>query len=433
MPEFLWQKDDAVTDEQLMNFMAGEDVLLDRVLFPFDIRASRAHAVGLARIGLLNDQELAAISRVLDQLGQKFENGEFVLDERFEDGHSAIEHFLTEQLGETGKKIHTGRSRNDQVLVATRLFLIHALTRLDGYCREIAREFLVKAKEGEHTPMPGYTHLQHAMVSSAGLWFAAFAEAFIDDAMLARQTRKWLDCNPLGTAAGFGVNIALDRELTTRELGFARLQLNPMYAQNSRGKFELQALSAFWQAALDLRRFAWDLSLFVMPECGYVILPERYTTGSSIMPNKRNPDVIELLRGVGGVIQGAMTELNSLLSLPSGYHRDLQLTKAPVLRAINRALAALQLLPELVSSLRLDEERLAKSIEPEMYATDRALELVGEGVAFRDAYRQALDDEAELARRTPVDSVRQRISPGAPGNLGLPLLKERLRALDESK
>lgn len=433
MPDYLWQKEGVVTDEEVMSFMAGEDVILDRLLFPFDIRASRAHASGLANIGLLEADELTSILRVLDELEQAFASGEFVLDERFEDGHSAIEHYLTRQLKETGKKIHTGRSRNDQVLVASRLYLVDALSQLDELSRAIAHEFLVQAAAGEHTPMPGYTHLQHAMVSSAGLWFAAFAEAFIDDAVLARQTRDWVNCNPLGTAAGFGVNLALDRELTTRELGFSRMQLNPMYAQNSRGKFELQVLAAFSQAALDLRRFAWDLSLFVTPEFGYVLLPDRYTTGSSIMPNKRNPDLVELLRGVSAIIQGAMVELNALLSLPSGYHRDLQLTKAPVLRAVGRGLSALRLVPELVRTLRLDEQRLADAIEPEMYATDRAMELVGEGVPFRDAYRQALDNKEELARRQAGDSIRQRISAGAPGKLCLSVLQERLQALDESR
>lgn len=430
MADLLWKKDGTITDEQVMAFMAGEDVVQDRLLFPFDIRASRAHAAGLASIGVLDEQELASIGRELGELAHKFSSGEFVLDDRFEDGHSAIEFFLTERLGETGKKIHTGRSRNDQVLVAMRLYLLDALGQLDGLCRAIAREFLARSEAEENTPMPGYTHLQHAVVSSAGLWFAAFAEAFIDNAVLARQTHDWIDCNPLGTAAGFGVNLPLDRELTTRELGFSRMQLNPMYAQNSRGKFELQALAAFSQPALDLRRFTWDLSLFVMPEFGFVVLPERFTTGSSIMPNKRNPDLVELLRGVGAVIQGATTELNALLSLPSGYHRDLQLTKAPVLRAVSRSLDALRLVPELVSELRLVRERLTAAIEPEMYATDRAIELAREGLAFRDAYRKALQDTGDLERRDPGDSIRQKVSAGAPGNLGLPELKARLEALE---
>ncbi len=433
MPEYLWQKESTVTDAQVMEFLAGDDVLLDRILLPYDIRASRAHAGGLHSIGLIDARELAQLEATLDALDAAVASGEFVLDARFEDGHSAIEHYLTEKLGETGKKIHTGRSRNDQVLVATRLYMLDAMSRLVAVCCSIASVFLQRADADAAVPMPGYTHLQHAVVSSAGLWFAAYAEAFIDNAALAAQTREWIDSNPLGTAAGFGVNLPLDRDHTTRELGFARTQINPMCAQNSRGKYELQVLSGFLQASLDLRRFAWDLSLYLMPEFGFMDLPDRYATGSSIMPNKRNPDLVELLRGETAVVQGAMAELNALLSLPGGYHRDLQLTKAPVLRAVEHSLKALALVPGLVGALTLNEKRMRSGIGAEMFATDRAMELVAEGVAFRDAYRQALDDKDKLARHTPDESIRNRVSPGAPGNLCLDALWERLRTVDTRK
>ncbi|NNF52024.1 MAG: argininosuccinate lyase [Gammaproteobacteria bacterium] len=432
MAEFLWKKDDTPIDEAIMAFLAGEDVLLDQHIFLFDIEASRAHVGGLNRIGLISDDELKNLDTALSSLAAEFRSGDFVLDRHFEDGHSAIEFYLTDKLGETGKKVHAGRSRNDQVLVATRLFLVDALGQLGERCCEIAEAFLKRAETDGALPMPGYTHLQHAVVSSAGLWFASCAEAFIDNAVLAGQTREWVSSNPLGTAAGFGVNLPLDREYTTGALKFSRMQINPMYAQNSRGKFELQGLSAMLQAMLDLRRFSWDLSLYMTPEFGFVDLPDQYTTGSSIMPNKRNPDLVELLRGECATSQAALAELSATLSLPGGYHRDLQLTKAPLLRGFIRGLAALRLVPGLVRSVILVPEKMRAGIEAEMYATDRAMELVAKGAAFREAYREALQNPEELAGRNPEDSLTSRNSPGAPGNLCLDELRDRLARVSEA-
>ncbi len=429
MTDFLWQKASTDVDERVMAFMAGDDVELDRELFAFDVRASRAHAQALRNINVITEKECAELCAALDTLGQDFAEGRFILDQRFEDGHSAIEARLTEQLGDTGKKIHTGRSRNDQVLVATRLYLRAALEQTAALNLETAGAFLDRATDDPNSPMPGFTHLQHAVVSSTGHWFAGYAEAFIDNASLCAQTHEWVNANPLGTAAGYGVNLPLDRHHTTHELGFSRLQLNPMYAQNSRGKFELQTLTALAQALLDLRRFAWDVSLFCTPEYGYVTLPDRFTTGSSIMPNKRNPDLIELLRASYGVVHGAMSELQSLLSLPGAYHRDLQFTKAPVLRAVRHGLAALALLPDVVRAMRFEHKRMRDAIEPEMFATDVAQQLAADGMPFRDAYRAALGDAKALAAIDPAASIAERVSAGAPGNLMLDVLAQRLRDL----
>ena len=426
MTDFLWQKADVNVDERVMQFMAGEDVHLDREIFRHDLRASRAHAEALARIDILSDDECSALCTALDRLAEAFVRGDFTLDARFEDGHSAIEAFLIQTLGDVGKKIHTGRSRNDQVLVATRLYLIDALDELKTSCLACAETLLDRAHADPDTPMPGYTHLQHAVVSSTGHWYAGYAEAFLDNATLARDTRAWISTNPLGTAAGYGVNLPLDRDYTTQALGFARTQLNPMYAQNSRGKFELQALNALGQALLDLRRIAWDLSLFCAPEFGFVALPDRFTTGSSIMPNKRNPDLIELLRASYGVVAGARVELESVLSLPSGYHRDLQVTKAPLIRATRHGLTALSLLDDLVGTIQFQSQALRDGIEPDMFATDLALQKAADGVPFRDAYRTALGDRDALAAMTPESSLATRVSPGAPGNLQLDELRSRL-------
>ncbi|MBU6477866.1 MAG: argininosuccinate lyase, partial [Xanthomonadaceae bacterium] len=224
MTDLLWQKPDSKVDAKIMRFLAGDDVLLDREFFLHDIAASKAHVEGLANIGVVSTDEAAALERELDALADDFRSGAFALDDRFEDGHSAIEARLTERLGDAGRKVHTGRSRNDQILVATRLWLKEKLAALEGYCKTAAKVCLDRATN-ESLPMPGYTHLQRAVVSSTSMWWAGFAEAFIDDAWRAQQTHDWIDANPLGSAAGYGVNLKLDREHTTRALGFTRMQV----------------------------------------------------------------------------------------------------------------------------------------------------------------------------------------------------------------
>lgn len=427
MNELLWQKPGVEVNARIQRFLAGEDVLLDREFFLFDIRASIVHAQGLQRIGILDAAELEALSRELECLADDFRRGEFDLDDRFEDGHSAIEARLVERLGDAGKKLHTGRSRNDQVLVATRLWLKDRLARLAALCRESAAVALDRAEAEQTLPMPGYTHLQRAVVSSAGLWWAGWAEAFIDDAVRAADTLAWIDANPLGSAAGYGVNLPLDREHGTRALGFARMQVAASYAQLSRGKFELAAFDALGAALLDLRRLAWDLSLFSSAEYGFIALPAEYSTGSSLMPNKRNPDVVELMRATYASLAAARVEIEQLLSLPSGYHRDLQYSKGALVHAFGRGLGALELLPDLLCNLAWRPERMRAALEPSMYATDLALDLAREGVPFREAYRQAADP-ARWSQGDPEASLAARVSPGGAGDLRLDALRARLAA-----
>ncbi|MDP2185163.1 MAG: argininosuccinate lyase [Xanthomonadales bacterium] len=429
MSDLLWQKPGTRIDERIQRFLAGEDVRLDRQLLAYDILASRAHANGLQRIGVLTADECSALCRELDVLAEDWQAGRFVLDERFEDMHSAIESRLIERLGDVGRKIHTGRSRNDQVLVALRLYLRDAMATLHGVCKDIADVALTRARADAGVAMPGYTHMQRAMVSSAGMWWAAWAEAFIDNAALTAASAQWADANPLGTAAGYGVSLPLDRDGSSAELGFSRTQINPIYAQLSRGKFELQALAALAQALLDLRRLAWDLSLFTSQEFAFVRLPAQYATGSSLMPNKRNPDLIELLRASYAVVAGARSEVEQLLSLPSGYHRDLQFSKGPLLRAFAHGLDALALLPGLLQGVQWDSQRMRDALEPGMYATDRAIELSQQGVPFRDAYRQAAEQPLPAAGADPEASLAARNSPGACANLQLDELAARLAAL----
>lgn len=432
MSDLLWQKPGVTVDARIQKFLAGDDVILDREFFLHDITASKAHAEGLQRIGILSPEELTGLNRELDLLAEDFRSGAFVLDDRFEDCHSAIESRLTERLGDAGRKIHTGRSRNDQILVATRLWLKEKLSQVSELNRQIAKVALDRAEAERSLPIPGYTHIQRAVVSSAGMWWAGWAEAFIDNAIRADDTHRLIDANPLGTAAGYGVNLPLDRDHTTRALDFARLQVSPIYAQLSRGKFEMAALEALGSATLDLRRLAWDLSLFTSAEFGFVSLPAQYTTGSSIMPNKRNPDVIELMRATHASVAAARTEIEQLLSLPSGYHRDLQGSKGAIFHGFGRGLPALELLPDLLANLEWREDRMRAAMDSGMYATDVAMEQAAAGVPFREAYRAAAASADQAgAGRTPESSLAARVSPGAAADLRLDELRERWHALGD--
>jgi argininosuccinate lyase len=410
----------------VQRFCAADDVIVDRELFVFDIRATAAHVQGLRRIGVVTDAEAATLVDGLDALATLWAAGSFVVDERYEDGHTAIESFLIERCGEVGKKVHTARSRNDQVLVAARLWLKDRLQQAAALASSSAAMCLSRAEATASVPMPGYTHLQRAMPTSLGAFFAGHAESFLDsrDALLSAITV--VDKNPLGTGAGFGVSLALDRDGVARDLGFRDVVISPQAAQNSRGKMELWALQALHLLTLDVRRLAWDVSLYASAEFGFVRVPDAYTTGSSLMPNKRNPDVVELLRTLPAVVEGALAETQAVLSLPSSYHRDLQATKAPVVRAFGRALQGAALVPALVERLEFNESALKAAISADMYATDRALELVVEGMAFRDAYRQAAAEIPTCADRDPVVSLQQRVSLGGAGNLGLERLRARL-------
>lgn len=426
MSHLLWQKPGVSVNENIQRFLAGNDVLDDQILFLFDVQASLAHAEGLRNIGVLRADECQSVSDALNRLSERFKSGSFVLDNRFEDSHSAIEAYLIEQLGDTGRKIHTGRSRNDQVLVASRLYLRDALQTLVLRNQKIAEIALQRAEVDMMLPMPGYTHMQRAMVSSAGMWWSGWAESFIDNLHLAKSSSDWINANPLGSGSGFGVNMPLDREHTTQALQFDRVQVAATYAQLSRGKFELQALAALSQSLLDLRRLAWDLSMFTSAEFSFVTLPAEYTTGSSLMPNKRNPDLIELLRASYAVVAGARTEVEQLLSLPSGYHRDLQFSKGPLLRAFQHGLAALRLVPDLLSRMQWQPEKMRTAIDTAMFATDTAMELAAKGVPFREAYQQAASASLPSYGANPEASLQARVSLGAAGNPGLEILKKRL-------
>ena len=424
---YLWSDvEDKSINAELMDFLAGADIKLDKHLFVYDIIATQAHIGGLKTIGILTQNEYHNLFDCLSQLKIQFEQGQFILDSSYEDGHSAIEFYLTQQLGELGKKSHTGRSRNDQVLTCSRLFMKHNLIAIKGLSLSLAQRVLKMADEQKDTAMPGYTHLQHAMPNTVGMWLAGFAEGLVDDSYLLQSTLMYIDSSPLGTAAGFGVPLELPRAQVAEELGFNRVQINPMYAQNSRGKFELVVLQNMYQVMLTIRRFSWDLSLFMTQEFGFISLQKSHTTGSSIMPNKSNPDVVELMRAALSVVEGAMAQIQALISLPSGYQRDLQMSKEPMIKGILITKQVLQLLPGLIQALTFNKETMAANITADMMATDQALYQVKSGMSFRDAYGEAKTSQSEI---TYQQSLKERVSLGGAANLGLDIILERLKNL----
>ena len=424
MSKKIWNTKGVESSYEIASFLAGEDIELDKSIFIYDIDATIAHIKGLASIGVIKKIELAKLIKSLKELRLKFLNKSFKLTEKYEDCHSAIEFYLIKELGELGKKVHTGRSRNDQVLVAMRLFAKKNLIDFKKSNKSIARVLLRKAKKHENNPMPGYTHLQRAMPSSWGLWFASYAESFIDNVDLINSTIEWIDSNPLGSAAGYGVSLPLDRKLTTKELGFKRTQINSLYIQNSRGKYEMQIINTLKQSMLDVRKFSWDMSLFLSQEFDLLKIDKAYLTGSSIMPNKHNPDVIEILRANYSILAGQASELENLLSLPSGYQRDLQLTKRSLISSFDISLKSLNILPKLIDSIKVNKSKSIAYIDEEMKMTDKVYALVAQGKPFRDAYNliKNSDDLSSYAQSNSKD-----YSEGSPGNLALDKLDARLK------
>jgi argininosuccinate lyase len=423
----IWNQSSKDNDSAIDYFLSSEDIVLDQELFLYDIQASIAHAHELQAINILTKSETKKIIASLKKLANLFQTKKFKLTPKYEDCHSAIEQYLIKELGSVGKKIHTGRSRNDQVMVAMRLYARAKLDEIQSINLKIVQSLLDKAEKHSSDPMPGYTHLQRAMPSSWGLWFGAFAESFLDNIDLLNNAQSWMNINPLGTAAGYGVNLPIKRDISTKELGFKRKQLNSLYVQNSRGKFELELIGGLKQPMLDVRKFSWDMSMFLTQEFNLLTIPSKYLTGSSIMPNKSNPDVIEIMRANYSVIAGHYSELENLISLPSGYHRDLQLTKRSLIHSFHCALKTLELVPNLIKSIKVDVKRSAEFIDQDMMMTDRAYDLVQSGMPFREAYINVKSNKDSAS--TSKTSLRKNSSHGSPYNLDLKVLKSRLKKL----
>ena len=424
MNKKIWNTNGEKQSNEVASFLAGEDIELDKSIFIYDIQASIAHVNNLFSIGIIKKGESTKIIKSLKDLKKKFQEGSFKLTNKYEDCHSAIEFYLTKELGELGKKVHTGRSRNDQVIVAMRLFAKQSLINFKIENKLVAKTFLKLAQKHANHQMPGYTHLQRAMPSSWGLWFSSYAESFIDNIDLINSTIDWIDSNPLGSAAGYGVALPLDRRQVTKELGFKRIQLNSLYVQNSRGKYEMQILNTLKQSMLDVRKFSWDMSLFLSQEFDLIEIDSIYQTGSSIMPNKHNPDVIEILRANYSIVAGQSAELENLLSLPSGYHRDLQLTKRSLIASFEITSKSLKILPKLINSIKINKSKSESYIDEEMKMTDKVYGLVSKGMPFRDAYTEIKNTD-DLSNFSDSDYANS--SEGSPGNLNLKFLENRLK------
>jgi argininosuccinate lyase len=384
----LWDKGMPL-DAQVLSYSAGEDFALDERLVPYDVRASLAHAEMLHAQRLLGADELAGVRAALDELAAEHARGGWHIELADEDVHTALERHLTARLGAAGARIHLGRSRNDQVLAAIRLYLRDSVAALAAAALEVAQAFEELAQRESATALPGYTHMQQAMPSSVPLWAGGFAAEIRDDAAGLRAVLRRSERNPLGSAAGYGTpGLPIDRDATAAALGFASVHQPVTAVQLSRGKAEAQLLFEITLLLQDLGRFAADVLLFATQEFGFVTLPDAFTTGSSIMPQKRNPDVFELIRGRSATAQACLLEVLSVCAkLPSGYQRDLQLIKFPLFRGIDLATATLAIVPPAIAALRFN--RAAIRLDPAIHAAEEANRLVvTQGIPFREAYQR---------------------------------------------
>jgi len=425
----LWAKG-LPLDTAIHRFTVSEDPQLDTVLLAHDAEGSAAHARMLARAGLLPVKDAEALVKQLAGIARRARQGQITIAPEQEDAHTAIETLLTAELGEAGKKIHLGRSRNDQVILALRLYMREALLDVTGQCVDLARNFLVFARAHAGDTMPGYTHLRRAMPSSFGLWSAAFAAGLAEELQALQALYARLDRCPLGAAAGFGVPLPLQREYTAELLGFSAVQVSPVDVQNSRGRHELAFLNELSSIGLVMEKFLWDLSLYSMPEFGFLVLPDAFTTGSSIMPQKRNPDVVELARGRCRELRGYAAMLQEIASgLPSNYHRDLQLLKKPLFGAVAAAKAWLDVLIALVPALKVEAARAEAACSDDIYAAHQAFVLAQGGIPFRDAYRQVAK-QIEAGNFKPDRGALTASHLGGVANLGLEKIEADVAAVD---
>lgn len=425
-PGRLWDKGGTL-DALVHQFTVGDDPHWDRQLAYWDCIGSAAHARTLARAGLLTADEAEQLVAALAQIAAQAQQGEFEIPVALEDCHTAIEAALTEQLGDVGRKIHTGRSRNDQVATAMRLYLRAQTVALLHELCDFAEVVLARIASDGAVAFPGYTHLQPAMPSSVGQWLHAVYEGTLEQLRAAFDLLERLDACPLGTGAGFGVPLPLDRAYTAQLLGFTRVQRCPIDVQNSRGRMEKYFVRVAADAGAVLEKLACDLILYATAEFGLIALPEAFTTGSSIMPQKRNPDVVELLRAHAARLRSRVVELEWVTGkLPSSYHRDLQLTKEPALRAAAEIATLLQISGRLVHEFRLVPDRLDAACRPELYATQAAYALVQAGVPFRDAYRQVAQEVSAGRFVAPAPPGDVRLRPELAAHAGVAAFQKEL-------
>lgn len=431
----IWQKDQQKTNDIVNAFTVGRDLDFDDRLAKYDVLGSIAHCKMLAEVGLISTEESIDMLAVLDKILVDIENNQFVIDKSAEDIHSQIESILIEKLGDVGKKIHTARSRNDQVLLDIKLYLLEEIREIGELTDAFFQNLITLAHQHKDVLLPGYTHFQIAMPSSFGLWFGAYAEALVDDLELLLSVKNIINKNPLGSAAGYGSSFPIDRESTTYHLGFKTLNFNSVYAQMTRGKSEKLLASSMSVLAGTLSKFSYDVCLYLSQNFDFISFPKEFTTGSSIMPHKKNPDIFELVRARCNRIQSLPSELILLTNnLPSGYHRDLQLTKEILFPAIDSLKECLEILNYTLPNIEVKDHILEDEKYKYLFSVEKINEEVKAGLSFRDAYvkvgqeieNNEFDFKTENLNHTHKGSI---------GNLGLEEIeyqfnktKEKLRA-----
>ena len=388
----LWEKGVGF-DKKIESFTVGNDNDLDQILLPYDCEASIAHVKMLNKMKYLNDNESQKLIKELNFILEESNNGNFKIKKSHEDCHTAIEDHLVNTCGDSGKKIHTARSRNDQVLTALRLYYRESIDDVKKLLIDLIKSLELFSDKNGKIQFPGYTHMQKAMPSSVQLWSNAYIESMNDDLKLLQTAYALINQSPLGSGAGFGVPINIDRKFLAKELKFDSVQDNPIYCQLSRGKFELYIINIFTQIMFSINRIASDIVLFCTDEFKFFSLPDEFCSGSSIMPNKRNPDVLELLRGSYSILIGYQSQIQSLSqNLISGYNRDIQLSKEPTMRSFDLIKNCLDINTLVISGLIVNEENCKKAMTDELFATEQAYNMVKEGIPFRQAYRKIADE-----------------------------------------
>ena len=420
----LWEKG-IPTDKQIEQFTVGNDRDLDLVLAKYDALGSIAHAKMLGTIGLLTSEETISLEKALNEIITDIEKGNFIIEDSFEDVHSKIEYLLTDKLGDPGKKIHTARSRNDQVLVDVHLYLKDEIIALKEQVKSLFDLMMQMAEKHQNVLLPGYTHLQIAMPSSFGMWFSAYAESLIDDVTMLNASLKVVDQNPLGSAAGYGSSFPINRTFTTEALGFKTLKYNAVAAQMSRGKSEKTLAFAMSSVAATLSKFSMDVCLYMSQNFDFIGLPAHLTTGSSIMPHKKNPDVFELIRGKCNKIQALPYEITLITNnLPSGYHRDLQLLKEGLFPAIQNLKACLDIALFSIKDIKVKDNILSDKKYDYLFTVDTLNEMVVAGMPFRDAYKAVAEQLENGTFQSPKET--RHTHEGSINNLCLHEIKEKM-------
>ncbi len=423
----LWDKGFS-TAEKIDHFTVGNDRALDLVLAKYDVIASQAHAKMLGEVGLLTSEEAVQLIEGLEAIQTSITKGEFTIEEGFEDMHSKIEYILIEKLGDTGKKIHMARSRNDQVLVATHLYLRNELEEIKALIKALFDLLMRLAETHQNKLVPGYTHLQIAMPSSFGLWFSAYAESLIDDLHFVNAAHKIVNQNPLGSAAGYGSSFPINRTSTTKSLQFESLKYNVVAAQMSRGKAEKSTGFALASVAGTLSRLAMDVCLYLSQNFNFISFPDEMTTGSSIMPHKKNPDVFELIRAKCNKIQAIPNQLIMMTTnLPSGYHRDYQLVKEVIVPAVQELKSCLDMAIYTLKDIRVNDNITDDKKYDYLFSVDTLNELVNNGMPFRDAYKK-MGMEIQNGTFEPLRDIKH-THEGSIGNLCLEEIKQKMKAV----